>query len=261
MRRMRHIKAREFQGCDVAYDFSNPSTLYDATSGGSLVAADGAIARAEDLSGNGNHVTQSASGSRPTRKVAYENGIDAALFDGTADYLTGGDVADILDKPVTVACVIHRTGGSGTVGFFAKARAANSAGRWGLLRSNALSADSFIAHTSTQMQPGASYGSSTSLQVLAGVLSRNAGASASSAAIRQNGTQYGVTTYTDTLSSYNANDILLVGAYNDSAGTGVLAGSYLPGTIGEAAKWQAELNVSALRRFEHSRMRKWRISG
>lgn len=261
MRRMRHIKAREFQGCDVAYDFSNPSTLYDATSGGSLVAADGAIARCEDLSGNGNHMTQSASASRPQRKVASQNGQDSALFDGTADYLTAGDVADMLGNPVTAICVMNRTGGSGTIGIFGKTRASNYAGRWSLARANSLSADAFITQTNVETNVGASYGSTTGLQVLSGVLSRNAGASASAAIIRKNASQFGSNAYTDTLASHNSTDHLMLGVYGDSTGLGPLASSYLPGSICEAAKWQRELGASTLRRFEHSRMRKWRIAG
>ena len=50
MRRMRHLKPREIQGCQLALDASIPTSLYDATSGGSLVAADGVVRRWEDQS-------------------------------------------------------------------------------------------------------------------------------------------------------------------------------------------------------------------
>jgi hypothetical protein len=70
----------------VWLDASDSNTLYDATSGGSLVAADGTIARWEDKSGNGRHFTQSTSDLRPTRKTAIQNGKDVVRFDG-ADYL------------------------------------------------------------------------------------------------------------------------------------------------------------------------------
>lgn len=61
-------------------DFSRPETLFNATSGGSLVAPDGAIARAEDLSGNDFHATQGTAGNRPVRKVDVLNGLDVARF-------------------------------------------------------------------------------------------------------------------------------------------------------------------------------------
>jgi hypothetical protein len=68
-------------------DAADSSTLFDATSGGSLVAADGAIARWEDKSGNTRHFTQATSGSRPQRKTAIQNARDVLRLDGTADFL------------------------------------------------------------------------------------------------------------------------------------------------------------------------------
>lgn len=70
---------------DLWLDGSDASTLYDATSGGSLVAADGTIARWEDKSGNARHVTQGTAGSRPLRKTSVQNSLDAVRF--TSDYL------------------------------------------------------------------------------------------------------------------------------------------------------------------------------
>jgi hypothetical protein len=63
-------------------DGSDAATLYDATSGGSLVAANGTVARWQDKSANAAHVTQSTSDARPTRKTSVQNGLDAVLFDG-----------------------------------------------------------------------------------------------------------------------------------------------------------------------------------
>jgi hypothetical protein len=75
-------------GLQLWLDASDASTLFDATSGGSLVAADGAVARWEDKSGNGRHATQSTSGDRPLRKTAIQGGLDVLRFDGTSDFMT-----------------------------------------------------------------------------------------------------------------------------------------------------------------------------
>jgi hypothetical protein len=83
---MRHLKPREIQGCQLALDASIPGSLYDATSGGSLVAADGVVKRWEDQSGNGYNVTEATNG--PQRKVATMNGVDTLYFDGTNDRLS-----------------------------------------------------------------------------------------------------------------------------------------------------------------------------
>lgn len=96
MRRMRHLKPREIQGCQLALDASIATSIYDATSGGSFVAADGAVARWEDQSGNAAHVTQATSIARPQRKLAIQGGGDVVRFDGINSVLartpaTGAD--------------------------------------------------------------------------------------------------------------------------------------------------------------------------
>ena len=69
-------------GLQAWYDASDATTLFDATSGGSPVAADGGVARWEDKSGNARHMTQGTSGSRPTRKTAIQNSLAVLRFDG-----------------------------------------------------------------------------------------------------------------------------------------------------------------------------------
>ncbi len=68
-------------------DASDASTLWDATTGGSLVAANGQIAKWEDKSGNAKHAIQSVASQRPLRKVAIKNERDIARFDGVNDGL------------------------------------------------------------------------------------------------------------------------------------------------------------------------------
>ena len=73
---------------DLWLDASDAATLYDATTGGSLVAADGTVARWEDKSGNARHATQATSISRPLRKTAVQNSLAVLRFDGSNDFLT-----------------------------------------------------------------------------------------------------------------------------------------------------------------------------
>ena len=66
------------------------SGLYSATSGGSLVTANGAaIGRWEDRSTNARHFTQSTVNSRPVLASASLNGKNTITFDGTDDFLDG----------------------------------------------------------------------------------------------------------------------------------------------------------------------------
>lgn len=70
------------------WDASDSSTLFDATSGGSQVAADGTVARWEDKSGAGNHWYQDVGTSMPARKTGVRNSRDVLRFDGTDDSMS-----------------------------------------------------------------------------------------------------------------------------------------------------------------------------
>jgi hypothetical protein len=98
----------EITGLQAWYDASDASTLFDATTGGSLVAADGGVARWQDKSGNGRHLTQSTAGNRPTRKTNQQNGRDTLQFDGSNDSLVGGDYLDGNTGSVTTFVVLKR---------------------------------------------------------------------------------------------------------------------------------------------------------
>lgn len=75
-------------GLQLWLDAADANTLYNATTGGSLVAADGGVARWEDKSGNGRHFTQAQPAQRPARKLAIQGGLDALSFDGSDDTLS-----------------------------------------------------------------------------------------------------------------------------------------------------------------------------
>jgi len=78
----------DISGLQLWLDASDASTLYDATTGGSLVAADGSGARWEDKSGNDRHATQGTAGARPLRKASVQNGLSVLRFDGADDFLS-----------------------------------------------------------------------------------------------------------------------------------------------------------------------------
>jgi hypothetical protein len=77
-------------------DFSDSTTLFNATSGGSLPGDGVGIARVEDKSGHGRNFTQSSSSARPTRQTGVQNGLAVARFDGSDDFLSLASGLDIL---------------------------------------------------------------------------------------------------------------------------------------------------------------------
>jgi hypothetical protein len=95
----RFFDPAKISGLAVWLDASDASTLFDATSGGSLPANNASVARWEDKSGNGRHFTR-ATANQPTRVTSAVNSKDAVRFVG-AQYIprTGGTfgAADIVD--------------------------------------------------------------------------------------------------------------------------------------------------------------------
>ena len=89
-------------------DASDASTLYDATTGGSLVAADGVVARWEDKSGNARHATQATLANRPQRKTGIKNGKDIIRFDGTKSMINS--VAQLATTSGTIFVTANRPG-------------------------------------------------------------------------------------------------------------------------------------------------------
>lgn len=237
MRRMRHIKAREIQGCQLALDASIAGSLYDAVSGGSLVAADGAVARWEDQSGSGYHVTQATSGYRPLRRVAQQGGLDAIQFDNTDDRLinasisvalpttimsfgqTSENLAVFFDSYNNSAHALFRGGAGDLPGLFGMASGATAASitadtAWGcLIGTNSSSAGKTL-------QRG-----------------RVAGSTASLAAGTVNGASVGA----------------LRGNPNP-----VLSTYYINGYIAEIGVWNRILPSAVRQRLNDSRSRKWR---
>jgi len=79
-------------GLQLWLDASDAQTLFDATSGGSLVSAGGSVARWADKSGNGRHATQDTQSLQPLRRTAVQSGLDVLRFDGSDDSLVAANV-------------------------------------------------------------------------------------------------------------------------------------------------------------------------
>jgi hypothetical protein len=104
------VNPTQLSGLQLWLDASDATTLFDATSGGSLVAADGGVARWEDKSGNARHATQGTSANRPLRKTTVQGGKDVLRFDGSNDFLTSTDFLDLSSgQSITVLAVCKRS--------------------------------------------------------------------------------------------------------------------------------------------------------
>jgi hypothetical protein len=175
------VNPTSITGLQLWLDASDPSVLFDATSGGSLVAADGGVARWEDKSGNARHATQVTAGSRPARKTAIQGGRDVLRFDGSDDWLTSADFADLSSgTAMTCFCVVKRAAtGSGHTIIAKYERTPNQTSAedgwlFRLISSNALNAafgqdGSYSQQTTTSAVTASSF-SSLSFKATAGSL-------------------------------------------------------------------------------------------
>jgi hypothetical protein len=175
------VSPTQITGLQLWLDASDASTLFNATTGGSLVAADGTVARWEDKSGNARHATQGTAGSRPARKMAIQAGRDVLRFDGSDDWLTSADVVDLSSgTAMTCFCVVKRAAtGSGHTIIAKYERTPNQASAedgwlFRFLPSNALNAafgqDGSYSQQTTTSSATASAFSSLSFKATAGSL-------------------------------------------------------------------------------------------
>lgn len=83
---------------------------FDNTTGGSLVTSDSAsVARWEDQSGNGRHISQAVSGSRPILKTLVQNGKNILRFNGLDDHLFMLSAFIYAAGASTIFCVVSPT--------------------------------------------------------------------------------------------------------------------------------------------------------
>jgi len=236
MRRMRHLKPREIQGCALALDASIPSSLYDATSGGSQVAADGAIARWEDQSGSGAHVTQATGANRPQRKLAIQGGGEVVRFDGTNDFLERTPTTGV--EPHTQFIVAVRRGAQ--TDYRVMMNYGGTAGAIFNLRGSTDFVGSYVAaDINSTFTAVADAAFTASQRENSGISWVAKGEPAGSA-----------------VGNASHHDWIIIGAgYSEGYAF------YSQMDCCEAAIYSAAVADYALRRLHHAKMRKWRING
>lgn len=102
-------------GLSLWLDASNG--LFDATSGGNPVIADGSsVARWEDRSGNSRNASMPTSAFRPILKTGVQNGRNGIRFDGSNDFMVTDSFAHSV--PLTLFLVCKRLSNTGSVSDF-----------------------------------------------------------------------------------------------------------------------------------------------
>lgn len=249
MRRMRHLKPREIQGCQLALDASIPTSLYDAPSGGSLVAADGAVARWEDQSGVGRHVTQGSSANRPLLRAAGINGRASVDFDGSNDTLTRSaqQITDFFNSNQSILTIVVQTQDAATVYNASFYIASNTYNRLSFFATygNIIYSDITSVNAGGRLYVTQPAGWDDAPQVLAFARSGSNGY-----IVANNITIATKSDYSDSASS--ASLTMSIGS-GDSC--------YHGGQIAEINIWAISPSEFLAKRAWNSRQRKWRING
>lgn len=109
------VNPKSVDGLNVWFDATQG--LFDATTGGNAVTTNGAsIARWEDQSGNGWHLTQTTAGSRPTLTTSALNSKNGVTFNGVSQHIrdTTNNAGNLLSNKLFVFMVFKFQTYSGT---------------------------------------------------------------------------------------------------------------------------------------------------
>jgi hypothetical protein len=230
-------------------DAADSNTLYDAVSGGALVAAGGNVARWEDKSGNGRHATQATLANRPTRTVGAQNTRDVLRFDGTDDFMIPSNSLSVLRNvgygAIFAVCRRAMVTADSAVLHFSR-NGNSSQVRLGLLPTSPFG-DIFRAgarRTDADVFVGANRTGNTNYNTLAAIANYSAG----TLALRENGVQTQVSLLSSGLTSNTD---------SDASEIGKLANNYLNGSIAEIIVFNNPLNDEQVSQIERYLANKW----
>jgi hypothetical protein len=232
-------------GLQLWLDAADSGTLFDATTGGSLVAADGTVKRWEDKSGNARHATEATNG--PTRKLAIQGGKDVLRFNGTTQFLQGSSTPT-SGNVRTVFLVAKSDTSAGGETFQIGTRPGNS---WAgfIVRCTYSSPTSFIGGDITTNNLTIA---NTQLAITSAFSACLVQSSTSSFSYFHNGVSYSVT---GSLASFNAAAGYFVGKVRSDTDLG-----FLDGDICEIIVYDSALSSTNREAVETYLLAKWGIT-
>jgi len=234
----------QIAGLQLWLDAADGSTLFDATTGGSIVAANGTVMRWEDKSGNGLHCTESSNG--PQRKTAQINGRDIVRFNGTNTQLQGTSTPTTGNARTTFVVAKSNTSAGGEILQIGKDR---TGGAGFLHRALFLSGNTFFGgdlYVNNLTISGAQ------LPITSAFVGCIVQSSTSSIQYFHNATSYEVT---GTLNSFSMNPGYLIGKARSDKDFG-----FFNGDICEVIAYGAALSSSNRAAVESYLMTKWGIT-
>jgi len=237
--RHRHFNARH-AGADLVLDarYINQS---DNTS----------VSAWTDRSANNHSIAQSTAANQPTFRTNQMNGNPVVRFDGSNDFLDGGDILYILNRGMTLICVAKISGGTNPT-LVGKSRFGVSEGRYSLVRDN----NTFLALYQEASNAIAQV-SDTSTANRINTMAINRGATNT---LFFDGAQQAQNTTLSGSTSYDNTNVFLVGVYqNSTGGTPPQSTYYLNGDIAQIVV-NFTFNTPLRKRLEHAAAYSFKIA-
>lgn len=179
-----------------------------------------------------NNITQTTTANQPLYVASGQNSKPVARFDGSNDFLTGGDVLDLGVNSYS-AIAAAKTAAAGAQAIYAKSLAATQVGRYAFY----LDINMTSLYQNAAGNPAAAAAWSTaSWSLWSVVLDRGTGANT----IWRNASSFATASFTAEAANQNTTSRFLVGAYNDATDTGQIA--LLNGDVGELIICSAALS-------------------
>lgn len=247
-------------GLQLWLDASDASTLYDATSGGSLVAADGTVARWQDKSGNGRHAIQSEANRRPVRKTAIVNGRDALTFDGTSDQLLADGSAFEFGSAGFSVFVVGRGDLASSDIRCILCMQANDSAQSGILRIELTTSAWQVASRSTDTGAGATTDSSSYAQDTLNVITVTR--SENTLTARKNGASFGTRTISGSItrSAEGQPPPLAIGSFDSNPNYANQKAYFWSGEVCEVIVYHSTISTADREAVESYLITKWGIS-
>lgn len=254
------IDPRSIPNLTLWLDASDSGTLFDATSGGSLPANNGAVARWVDKGPSAFAFTQGTSNNRPVRVTGDKNGLDGVKFDGSNDSLYAQ--SNVFDTGVALLCVFKLASLTNRAPIFDIANTGRDSNRGFVLEANTFgtSGSKFGFYKDTPYDSDAATSTSAVVATIAADTTLN-NAVLTNTTYRINGVTRTLTRASGSLTAYGdytiANSVgTALGAFNNNGAGGILFGAC---TIYEFIVWNRNISTQEMRRVEQYAAAKWGV--
>lgn len=245
----------QLTGLSLWLDAAYGASLFDATSGGSLVTADSsAVARWEDRSGNGRHFTQSTANNRPLLRTGTngKNSLPILEFDGSNDSLFGDTTQYTKSTAAfTVFIVFNVSSTAGQYPVIFATRTNIPSNNWRIINSNVAGYSDMSFGSSNTFTPYKTSGVTRGTWYSYSVTYNGSGAATSS--------NYAATT------NGSSSTLSASGVFGTDSGTNAAIGcesssaNFMKGNIAELCVYSQALSAADLAKLQTYAKSKWGI--